>query len=597
MFVRILKKCIYLLLLVLPEAAVSIPLPIMTLDFDRGENLDEFNSLNNSDESDLRYVDGLIGKGLALKKECISLKLKKTLESENGSFSMWLKPDWDYYKNNDGKLISHSFMSMKWSDGSYLVLSDGWWEKSGGSQFTYFIFNNKKYNHTHGKIIYKKNQWVNLAVTWNKTAKQINLYKNGKLISSREKTIGSGNYANELIIGCDKGTSLFASRWVDAVIDDVKIYNVTLSENEVLKSIGISKNKIDNIEHAFLNENKGTIAHDEKAPENRVMFDSYPASWQTREQALKTVKKLYESGINVYIPCVWYGDGARFNSNVAPFASYKGKGEPLRYLIEVAHEFGIEVHPWVTVTYRSKKFLKNFYDKGTPPKAFDVQNIKFRDFIVEFITDLVKRYDVDGVNLDYIRTMGISKSIKSKNKFLKKYNKALLSEIKDIDGNHAWNNNVQDFVNNPIDDIVIRLSKNIRSIKPKVIISVDAHPKPLFLGQSRQGRNAIKWLNKGLIDVIYTMNYKSDFDFMNVDLVKREVDDPEKVVVLMGVSEKDGKVVSTRASNKVEKLVRFSRSKWDSGVAFYPYSKVTDELHSLFKNKLFKHNVKTKWPD
>ena len=591
------KILINLLLILYSHLACALIKPIVSISFDEGSYNQKIKSVYSGNKAELKIVNGVKGKGLHLANSCISIGLDEFSISGEGSISIWVKPDWGYYERFKDKLLSHTFLSMKWSDGGYFVLSDGWWEENGGSQRTYFVFNNKKHSHLHKEIKYKKNQWMNLTITWSDIYKSINLYKNGNLISSRYKSSKSNVFSNELVVGCDKGTNLFSSRWANAVIDELKIYDEALSDKDIYQALGINKKDLKRIEYGYLDKNTDSNNTNSNLglPENRVMFDSYPASWQTKEQALSTIKRLYDAGINVYVPCVWYGDGARFDSKVAPAAIYKGKNSPLKNLIKIAHEYGIEVHPWITVAYRSRDFLSEFYDEGTPPKAFDVQNKNFRDFMVKFILDMTSRYDVDGINLDYIRTMGISKSKSSQKKFKSKYKKDLLSEIKKKDANLAWNENVQGFVDAPINDIVKRVSDKVRLLKPDVIISVDGHPKPSFLGKSRQGRNEVEWLNKGLIDIVYIMNYGSDIDYEGVDLIKSEVKDPNQVIVLLGVFDEYNNTVVSRSSGLLEKLVRFSRQRWNSGVAFYPYSKVNEDIYSLFKDKLFIRHVKTNW--
>ncbi len=569
--------------------------PSVYYDFDGHENF-EFSNANDSNA----YVNGFLRKGILLSDQCLSLSLDKYKISDQATILFWFKPNWGYYQNKSGDLISHSFLSMKWKNGGYMVLSDGWWESKGGGVNTYFILNNKDLSNARSKITYIKDQWVHIAISWDAEKGRLRLYKNGEIVSEKINEFMVNEYLDELFVGCDKGTTIYGQRFMDGILDELKIYNTELSQEQVVFQSDTTQQEFAELKYKYLDHFEISTDDELRTPENRIVFDSYPASWQTKAQARKTMKRLYDAGINVYIPSVWYGDGARFDSKIAPHAAYKGNGKPLKYLIEIAHQYGIEVHPWLTVAYRSKNILPSFFEDGTPPKAFEVHSPEFRDFIVNLVSELVDNYDIDGINLDYIRTMGVSKSKLAEKLYRDKYKEDLLNQLHKLDKNQAWSKNVQDFINYPIDEIVSRVSQVVRKTRPDIILSVDGHPSPSFLGESRQGRNEIKWLNNGLIDIVFAMNYSMEIDYSKIDLLMNELDDPKKVIVLLGLFDKDtidrDKQVD-RHPIDVEKLIHYSRSKWNNGIALYPYSMMSIETHSLLRNELFKYNVGTKWPN
>jgi len=589
-------KVISLLVLVFSANAIADDVfPSVYIDFDNQEKMQFINENDN-----YVYVDGVSRKGILLSKQCLSLSLNKYKISDQATISFWFKPNWGYYQNISGNLISHSFLSMKWKNGGYMILSDGWWESKGGGLSTYFILNNKGLSNVHSKIRYIKDQWVHMAISWDAKKGRLRLYKNGEMISEKINEFMVNEDLDELFVGCDKGTTIYGQRFLDGTLDDLKIYSKELNQKQILFQSDATEYEFKKLKYKYLDDFI-TLTDDElRASENRVVFDSYPASWQTKAQAKKTIERLYDAGVNVYVPCVWYGDGARYDSKIAPHAAYKGNGKPLKYLIEIAHQYGIEVHPWLTVAYRPKNILPSFYDVGTPPKAFEVHNQKFRDFIVNVVSELVQNYDIDGINLDYIRTMGVSKSELAIKLYRDKYKGDLLKQLHKLDKNQAWSKNVQSFINYPIDEIVSRVSQVIRKNRPDIILSVDGHPNPSFLGESRQGRNEIKWLNDGLIDIVFAMNYSMEIDYSKIDLLMNELSDPNKVIILLGLFDKDSPDYDkqpVRSPTDVEKLINFSRSKWANGIALYPYSMMNNDMHSLLKNKLFKYNVKTKWPN
>lgn len=578
----------YLLIIILliPGYGCASISPVEKISFDANF---EYKSYKGYESKNI--VDGVVGKGIKINNNCLEVPIQKL--KNKGTISFWVKPDWGYYDNRDSVLTSHTFLSMRWTNGGYLAFSDGWWEDKGGALNTYFIFNNKDLLNVHSKIKFKKNKWLHLAVTWNSISNQIKMFHNGSLVASKTKKYTLTESSDVLYLGCDKGAFSSESRYLNGIIDELEIYDIDLSEDEIFERFRILDIKTNHLRNKYSNVSPGRKSSN--IGEIRAVFDSYPASWQTKAQAEATIRNLYESGINVYIPCVWYGDGARYDSNVAPHAVYKGDGKPLKYLIEIAHKYGIEVHPWITVTYRSSDFLSEFYDKGTPPNAFEVHKQSFRDFIISIAHELITQYDIDGLNLDYIRTMGVSKSHFVLNKFENKYKKTLHSQLKKLDSMQNWPAELQEFINEPIDEMVIRISRIREKYKPDIIISVDGHPEPLFMGESRQGRNELKWLNSGLIDIVFAMEYSESIDYEKIDLVKKDAIDPSRVIVLIGTLNK-AKPATPRSVEQVEKLIVFSRNRWNNGIALYPYYLMTDELHSSLAGGLFSIWSKPEWP-
>ncbi len=99
--------------------------------------------------------------------------------------------------------------------------------------------------------------------------------------------------------------------------------------------------------------------------------------------------------------------------------------DPLRYLIQEAHKLGIEVHPWFTLTLRQSDIFREFALPGTPKQAFDVHNPQFRELMSKLVEEVVTDNDVDGVNLDYVRAIGLCFNATCQEDYKKKYDRSL----------------------------------------------------------------------------------------------------------------------------------------------------------------------------
>lgn len=545
--------------------------------------------------------DGLRGGALRLGPgEYLTVDTKSVIGEQGGTVMFWVRPHWGYYSHKNDVMVSHTFASFRWADGGYFVISDGWWEPKG-AYYTYFIQDNTNLIHTRPVIRFKKDQWTHIAVTWSTgSTGYVKIYVDGEQKGVTRGSLESKYPLGKLFVGSDGGTPLVNNRWADSDMDDLHVFKKPLSENDIQEFLQQRDSRwkerkydwmrpILSKRHAFKRDSKTNIL------ETRSILDEGPGAWATEAKAREMIARIKRAGFNVFLPNVWHGDGTRYPSKVAPPAKYIAPGDALATLIRVAHENGIEIHPWFTVTYRSRVFLTEYYDEDTAENSFDIHRPEFRDFIVGLILDVVKRYDIDGINLDYIRTMGIPNSKYAVKAYKERYGRDLHADQKTFDARGGIEPHMQEFSDNAVEDVVRRISREARRIKPNLVISVDGHPRTRLLPPSDQGRHEIKWANAGLIDVIYGMSYDRNPDVDGLDLVREELKDQTKLIML--ISNFDyvkGKPVPRDAAT-VSNLVTLAQRKWNRGVGIYLYSMLTEEHISALAKGPFKHAAKPSW--
>lgn len=317
------------------------------------------------------------------------------------------------------------------------------------------------------------------------------------------------------------------------------------------------------------------------ANESRVVLDE-DILWATsRKETDRILERLKRAGLNVYVPCVWHGRGTYYPSPVAAIdrmltGRIANGDDPLAYLIQRAHELGIQVHPWFTVVRREGGFYPQWRAEGTHEDAFDVHNPAFREFVVKLMLDVVRRYPVDGINLDYIRSMGICQSKTCKDQYKASTGRNLDQDVllrhlplhPGSDSLAKWNADA-------VASIVRDVSTAAKALRAGVIVSVDAHP--LHPDLILQGQDSIDWANRGWVDVIFNMDYAQA---ANVDLmgrIRNEVKDVRQVVLLTSFFDIQGGRVVPRPPDMVAGYVALSRQLWPgSGIAFYHFKQLTD---------------------
>lgn len=556
-------------------------------------------------QGDLRLMGGFIEEQAAEK----SLKLHKVgwaeytplkgVTTAEGTISVWVKPTW---KENDK--TSHTILSLKWKDGGngYLALSQGWWEPAGADRL-YFILNNQE--HLHCSLPYKLTTgfWSNITVTWNRGSTGFcRMYFDGKKVAEKNKSFFP-SYLQDgpIFLGSDQGSTDNRNRGFEGYIDDLTIFNSSLNDAEVaelyqnqIKQPDLVKEK----KYKWLNDGLKLPLLQERTEdgtliETRAIFDE-DITWATSKfETDRILSRIKMAGFNVYVPCVWHGGGTYFpstlvNSDARVKRRIDSGEDPLAYLIEKAHSMGIEVHPWFTVVKRDNDLYPQFYEDGTPKGAFNVHKVQFRKFIVDIMIDMVNRYDIDGINLDYIRSMGICTSNFCQKIYEKNINHNFCRDYKFKDIIGVSRDRLEKWQDFAVTQIVEELSKRAKMIKPDVIISVDGHPRPKLEIRPLDGRDEIKWVNNGLIDIIFAMDYRERIDVEKIDLVRKNLNDKSKLVVVFGNYEKNEKLISARPGHLVASFAEFAMKKWPrSGVAFYLYGKLSDEQIISLKKGVF----------
>lgn len=193
--------------------------------------------------------------------------------------------------------------------------------------------------------------------------------------------------------------------------------------------------------------------------------------------------------------------------------------DPLAFAIEECHKRGMELHAWmVTIPLGSDKVQKDLGKssivKRNPRicKRFNGNwylnpgHPETSQYLSRLVRDLLSRYDVDGVHLDYIRYPDRPRRFPDWNEY-KKYGKG---------------RTLQQWRRDNITEIVRVLYKEVKSLKPWVKVS--SAPLGKYRDTKRYlsyGWNAYhtvyqeaqSWMQEGIQDMIFPMLYYRDLHF------------------------------------------------------------------------------------
>lgn len=296
----------------------------------------------------------------------------------------------------------------------------------------------------------------------------------------------------------------------------------------------------------------------------RQLWDNYPvdrpfaqseirAVWLDRGTIVKAKSKadlkplferMAEAGINTVFFETVNASYPIYPSRVAPEQNPMTKGwDPLQAAIELAHDRDMELHAWAwifaaanqghnkilgqeenylgpvisrnpswvlkdqngAVFNRTPGFKKAFYDPANP---------QVREYLLSLLEEIATNYNVDGIQLDYIRypfqdnhtkqTFGYTATTRH-----------FFQEIHGIDPKdlnksspswQAWTG----FKIQQIDSFVAEVSQRIRKKRPDIIISAAVFPMERNERLNVLQQHWEEWIYSGWVDVMVLMTYALD---------------------------------------------------------------------------------------
>lgn len=262
------------------------------------------------------------------------------------------------------------------------------------------------------------------------------------------------------------------------------------------------------------------------------------------EQGLaKVFDKLAAAGINtVFLETVNAGYPI-YPSKVAPQSNPLVRGwDPLASGVKLAHERGIELHAWVWAfavgNQRHNKLLnlpENYpgpiisahpdwasYDNrgslfplGQAKPFLDPANPAARQYLLDLYDEIASRYNIDGLQLDYIRypfqdpsadrTYGYGIASRQQFKQLTGVDPTKISPRDRV----LWQK-WTDFRTKQIDSFVAQVSRRLKAKRPNIITSVAVFPLAEQERLQKLQQHWEVWARRGDVDLVIPMTYALD---------------------------------------------------------------------------------------
>ncbi len=255
---------------------------------------------------------------------------------------------------------------------------------------------------------------------------------------------------------------------------------------------------------------------------------------ELKEEFLATINMHKENGMNTIFFQVRPAADAFFPSEYEPWSEWltgvQGKApapyfDPLEFMIAETHKLGMEFHAWfnpfrAVATIQYADITENHITKTKPEWFFNYGINKYfnpgipevREYLVKIISDVVKRYNIDGVHFDdYFYP------------YPEKDSNNIIIEIPDAEQYLLYNKtftNIGDWRRNNINLFVENVSAEIKSLKKDIKFGISPPGVWRNISSDTDGSNtkglaaydyiyadALTWLKNKWIDYIVPQLY------------------------------------------------------------------------------------------
>lgn len=321
-----------------------------------------------------------------------------------------------------------------------------------------------------------------------------------------------------------------------------------------------------------------------------------------KESLKKIFENLSEKKFNTVYFQVRSNGTVLYYSDIEPFSPYltgqtglKPSYDPLQYAIDLGREFNIEVHAWINtircfsgsddIYLQHPKHIRNanpdwtvrvMSENGSLSYWMNPGYFRVQDYLVDLMNELVSKYDIDGIHLDFFRYPD-----------------------KDFDDDkyfkqNGFNTTLDEWRRNNLTTILRKFKASANPKNP--LLKVGATPigirKSLkdaigWEGYSSVYQDTERWLEEQLVDYLTPQiywNFKDNpkFDILADDWVEKSYN--RNIILGLAAYKNDVKL-------ELQEMIEYSRKIGAAGVSFFRYENISSPEDNYFNDLAFPSNM------
>ncbi|MCJ8282476.1 MAG: family 10 glycosylhydrolase [Rivularia sp. ALOHA_DT_140] len=320
--------------------------------------------------------------------------------------------------------------------------------------------------------------------------------------------------------------------------------------------------------------------------------------FDSRDNIVEAMNFLAETGFNVVFPVVWNKAVTQFpsqvmlqNFGVEINPQYQGR-DILAEVITAAHRVGLKVIPWFEygfassynskggILLRKKPQWAALDSKGNllNKNGFEWLNAldyEVQNFLLSLIVEVVKNYDVDGIQGDD-RLPALPSEGGYDKGTIERYKQEFRQNPPQNPKNQQWLQWRADILT----DFLASLYKEVKAVNNNLLVSMAPNIHDWALKEYLQDSQT--WLEKGLVDIIHPQIYRRDFNSYKgiVDrLLKQQFTENQQVKLAPGVLMKLGSY--NISPDYLQQVIEYNRNCGIRGEVFFFYEGLRDNNNAL----------------
>lgn len=326
----------------------------------------------------------------------------------------------------------------------------------------------------------------------------------------------------------------------------------------------------------------------------------------SQQNIVEAMEFLAEMGFNVVFPVVWSKGFTVYPSQIMrenfdkAIAPQYGDRDPLAEVINAARQVGLKVIPWFEYGFASsynlnggmlleKKPLWAACDRNgnlLKKNGFEWMNAldsQVQDFILSLVLEVVKNYDVDGIQGDD-RLPALPSEGGYDRGTIDRYRREFDRDPPQNPKDRQWLQWRADILT----DFLARLYQEVKAVNPNLLVSIA--PSVYDWGLKEYLQDTKAWVERGIVDIIHPQIYRRDFKSYKreIDKLVKEQFTPEQLPKLApGILIKIG---SYRiSSDLLLQAIAYNRSCGILGEVFFFYEGLRQDNNALAQ--VLRHNI------